>query len=821
MSNDNDDSRVEFEIDVTQSPTARARIEALTKLVVDGQAKMSAGVERMGLMAQTAAAGMSPLVAKMEAFKKSSMAGVDGLRSEFSKLDSAAGKRIDRTIKVDIIGMEKVKELEASIDRMAAVAGRGPNVPSPIPGMPGPSGADRGRNGGPSSGMDVPDNLRGMFKKLEAEAGSSADKIGKAMDDKIGKLPKLQEGTESLKKAFKERSDAAKKLRDDYERAVDNMGEASERMNSNLVKGARSLIGMTKGFAELGLMSAESTEQLAKGMVAVQGAFDIFDGAADLLESVQGSRKARKMGRRAAAEVAETGAAMAGGAMAKSVGGRLMGAGAATAAAGVGANALGVGAGAAGAGGAGATAVGATGLLAPVAAAGAALAALGLVAVELKETFSGTATKAGSVTDTIAQWEVGIAASLVRFGRTDKSVMESGNNMGANELARSQIRAERAEYSLKKNRIDASQKEGTENIARDTQNEKDQRMLQDSIRMRRARTENTSGVDSVIAFELKTKDTTGRQMAASQRISDKGQSGDVDAATAARADAEVRAAQDQMMKSQFRQNFAMTSKAGGNLAQEQGIGASVNSDLLRTQKELDNLRKNGVVTAGYEAANLAKQASLSATLVESLERQKSLTKEKLSIELQGQSQVRDLLKSQLDLTTQKLERSQDAKAAAIGNFSRLGEIEKQQAIKALEQGRVQGGGSLRDEQKDLLRSVGTKEAVRLANQGDEDEARRFGFSDKNFGAGFDQEQAGLLKAKQQIEANLSTSYDVSVKLNADTGAIVDGVMSKVEGLMLKSREDFGRALDAKASQMQVDLSNRSGDQLRQLGKARS
>lgn len=337
MSSDKDDTRVEFEIDVMQSPTARARIEGLTKLVIDGQAKMSAGVERMGIMAQAAAAGIAPLVAKMEAFKKSSMAGVDGLRSEFNKLDTAAGKRIDRTIKVDVLGMDKVKELEASIDRMALKAGRGPSVPSPIPGMPGPSGGGgRGRNGG-SSGMDVPDNLRGMFKKLESEAGTSADKIGKALEDKIGKLPKLQEGTESLKKAFKERSDAAKKLRDDYEKAVDNMGEASERMNSSLVKGGRSLIGMTKGFAELGLMSTETTEQLARGMVAVQGAFDIFDGAADMLESVAGARKAKKMGRKAMQEVAETGAALAGnaaggaavrsgGRMMTGIGGRLFGA---------------------------------------------------------------------------------------------------------------------------------------------------------------------------------------------------------------------------------------------------------------------------------------------------------------------------------------------------------------------------------------------------------------------------------------------------------------------------------------------------------------
>ena len=72
------------------------------------------------------------------------------------------------------------------------------------------------------------------------------------------------------------------------------------------------MIGMTKGFAELGLMSAESTEQLAKGMVVIQGVFDIVDGANDLLEVFNGAWKASTKSVEAANKVAEIQKAMMG-----------------------------------------------------------------------------------------------------------------------------------------------------------------------------------------------------------------------------------------------------------------------------------------------------------------------------------------------------------------------------------------------------------------------------------------------------------------------------------------------------------------------------
>lgn len=69
------------------------------------------------------------------------------------------------------------------------------------------------------------------------------------------------------------------------------------------------------------------------------------------------------------------------------------------------------GGGGAAAGGGAAGGIGATigALAAPVAAAAAALGSLALVGKEVQEVFSGTANQVGSVTDTIATWEVGVA----------------------------------------------------------------------------------------------------------------------------------------------------------------------------------------------------------------------------------------------------------------------------------------------------------------------------------------------------------------------------------------------------------------------------
>ena len=314
---------------------------------------------------------------------------------------------------------------------------------------------------------------------------------------------------------------------------------------------------------------------------------------------------------------------------------------------------------------------------------------------------------------------------------------------------------------------------------------------------------------------MKTQARAQSIIAGSQRIVDKVASGGVvDPREAASASNSIDYFQGQLLGSTNRQTSAQSGAVSTKLRDESGIGGSASAEYIKNLSQQNKLIREGATgTEDYKRAVANVQRYHSAS-IESLDRQKNLVREKLSIEVQGQQKVQDLLKSQLDLTTQKLQRSQDEQSSAIGNFAKLGQIEKQQAIDALNQGRKKGGASLDDSQKDLLRSVGTREATRLANEGDIAEARQFGFNDQTFESGFAKEQAGLSVAKQRIEADLSTSYDVSVKLTTDTSKVVDSVASKVEGLMRRQQQDFTQGVEDRLTSSLKDLLQQVNLQLR-------
>ena len=95
-----EDTSVMFEIGVMEHPASKSRIEALTKLMVDSQTKMTAGMDRVGLMAQSVGSAIAPLVAQMEGFKKSALAGysemqqaANGLNSQMSSTSSSTVRR--------------------------------------------------------------------------------------------------------------------------------------------------------------------------------------------------------------------------------------------------------------------------------------------------------------------------------------------------------------------------------------------------------------------------------------------------------------------------------------------------------------------------------------------------------------------------------------------------------------------------------------------------------------------------------------------------------------------------------------------------------
>ena len=867
-----EETSVMFEIGVMEHPATKSRIDALTKLVVDSQAKMTVGMDRVGLMAQSAGSAIAPLVAQMEGFKKSALSGYSEMQKAANAIKSEKivnivvngaeklgdleamlagmknatvgagmvpvaaqmntlkkdansgddeqrasinGMKEEKIVNIVVNGAEKLNDLEARLAGMQKAAGGGSKG--------GGSGSSGGGSKDPMEGMTP--GLRNVFKELETDAKGSADAIFQAFDEAKAKLPSsIQANTQLLKTEYRKRVTDQRKaydeMQDSLRQAVDGQTEATERMSAMAVKGTRSLIGMSKGFAELGLMSAESTEQLAKGFVVIQGLFDIFDGAADVMESFTGAQKGVRQATEAANKVAQIQASMAGpqfaqlrayqaqliqettianaataantrlnasrgvtgavavGSAAAAVGSAATsGAPVAAAASSLGSIATSAASGLASLTIAVAPVVSALSVVAGIGAAFGAIAAAGALVVE---SLNGTASKQGSWTD----WLVGSGASFARLVGTtnDTSSMFS-------RLAKSQIETEKMEKKSAKSRILADHNENVTNLKTAANDETIQVNFKEDARATRSRTENTGSLDAKIAGELKIQTEAMMAMAASQRIVDKARDGEViDKKTAAKAGTHVSFFQNQIAQSQARQTADQSGFSGTKLSDEKGIGDNALVAYNAQLKIMVGLTKDGNTASDEYTASVSNARKFQASAVESLEKQKSLIKEKLSIEIQGQQKVQDLLKSQLDLKTQALQKSQDEQASAISNFSKLGQIEKQQAIDALAKGRKQGGGSLDDVEKDLLRSVGTKEAVRLANEGDVDEAKKFGFNDKNFDAGFDTEQAGLKAAKTQIEAQLSTSYDVNVKLINDTSGIVASVIGQV-GSMLKTQDE--------------------------------
>lgn len=160
--------------------------------------------------------------------------------------------------------------------------------------------------------------------------------------------------------------------------------DAVERMDKfakSTEKAFKGVMDLGRGMALLGLVSEENSQKFMQSLVMIEGVVSTLKGGADLAQGLSGLMRggAGRAAGAAAAASAASGAASAvggGGFMTATVGG--------------------VGVGVAGAAAAFIAAIG----------------SVSLVAVELKEIFSGTANEVGSVTDTIATWEVGLVSSL-------------------------------------------------------------------------------------------------------------------------------------------------------------------------------------------------------------------------------------------------------------------------------------------------------------------------------------------------------------------------------------------------------------------------
>ena len=669
----------------------------------------------------------------------------------------------------------------------------------------------------------IPKNLKNVFMQFEGVSLKSVDKIGEAMEKKVLDLAKPSSiATAQIRMEYQKRvQDHAKayaKMAEDMDRAVDRQTSALERQESAVKKSARGMIEGAKGFMQLGLLSKDSSDQIVKGLVAIEGAVNMLEGSIDVMQSFTQGWRAMRQATQASGKVADlsrgmstlakagsaigVGTTLAGGATAIGGVGSAVGAGSAVG---------GVGAAGVGAGGLGLGAVGAVAL--PVAAAAAALASLALVAIELKETFSGTATKAGSVTDTIGSYQVGMLASGMRmtgmFERMDSygtqlavSYSQSTDAMldyipligqtakglnllgDAAKLSASYAAVERSEKLLTKNKLINERRDKIENVERNAAFEIDGNQFRNRVQSIRS----SGDVESLATQSQRARfdeQSFQEQMYLSGNISQANMDKDP-----------VKAIQSSisLTKSQASQSLTnATAPIDDKLGAEMQIQMESAKQLAIYQRQATEAAEEQGRTSERYKDSISQVKSIQDTITQSYERQKGLVSERARAEQQSQSQIMEGLQRQLDATRQGIESVKSGYKSAAINFARLGEIEQQQALDAMQQARTKGPASLEDYQKDLLRQTGSKQAIEFADQSDLMEAKSAGF-DGGFKSDFDTERLQLESVQKNIEANIQTTYAATVRVDFDSKAIERSVVDQVNAIMAERNSEITLAV---------------------------
>ncbi|MCF7960773.1 MAG: hypothetical protein K9M08_08515 [Pirellula sp.] len=794
------DTEVMFEIGVAEHPATKARLDSLTKSVLDAQSQMTQGVMGVGDAAKMSTDAVGSVIDQVRQYSQTSVHSVGEIHSAIQRLQKITDHKAQQIVEVVVRGAEAGNGFEVVEDAAA--------------------------------------NLKNVFKELGDVSQAEANRIERAFEGAIGKLPSsVAANTALIKQEYQKRvahqAAAYSKMAADLDSAVDKQGQSTEQLNANMVKATKSVLGAAKGFMQLGLVSEENSEQMLRGLVMIEGAIGILDGGVDLLEAFSKGWKAVRQSTEAAANVSKIQQAMMGpqfaqlrayqaqlvleaqtanaaaiannrlsmsrgvkGGVASSVielaAGNVGKQAAVTAG---GAVAPRAGAAAIGAGGAAVAGSGfmstsvagvATGALGAIASAGAALAAVGLVATELTEIFRGTSTEANSVTGSIASWEASTAASVLGMTGLFNS-LESP----ATKLAQSY-------------------------------------------------TQSIDGFIESIPILGKFKDQINFAGGAI------GDFAALAASNASLARAEKKAANDRMAMEKKEAIGGVTSQAGNAIGQSNfntnaqtlrnnaeasgSVQAKLSAELLiqaRAAQDLAKYQKEAAAAAEEQGTQsrqyqdaYSQVKTYSDSILASQERQKSLVAEQSRIQLDTASKIQDGIRKEMELQDQKMGKLTDGYQSAASNFSKLGAIEKRQAIQALEFARANGGQGLRDQQKDLLRSVGTDEANRFANQGDMAEARRSGF-DRSFGSGFGREKMAIEGAQRQLQADLRNSYAVTVDVKTDQQQIVDAIAGKANSIIAENNQSIIRQVTEKMGlQIQAirDEKNRDNGVRKALGK---
>jgi len=532
-----------------------------------------------------------------------------------------------------------------------------------------------------------------------------------------------------VSRAAAEQQRAAARVSNEQARLTSIVDASGKQIHSSFKEMAGGTLTMARGVAELGLLGEESTEKLVRGLVAVQGSFDVLIGGLDtyygLVEMTEKYRIAQEAaGRAVQIQSAANTAAVRAEAVATQqlAAARTM---ANVAAGGGGASGIVAGAGSSAVGGlSGRIAGGASRLGGAVGGAvmGGAGNAAGLVGASAVG--AGVGGTIAAATAAIAGAGFGIASAMA----TAKEAIQNGvgGGAGADSFVESVGGSDYNPFSWM---VAWSAKwEKSAGDALTAQREQELEL----VKLQRDRNRAFADVDLTESLGM-------------MQLAVRGVEPGLGADAGAQAEALAR------------QREIMQGAKGGILGQAGSNAARNEAGLAIAQMEMDNVR-------------------------EEFELRKRIKEERV----QAAQESLDLSKQELDTVRQQLAVDQERLTSAKERFGQLSELEQQRLIAIKQRADAQGFGSLSREERGMLRGVGTDDATQIAAQGDIASADAAGF-DAVFGQTQRENIRRQGELKQRLEAEINVKQDLVVKVEQDNEAIIDSVreqFAKIQGELM-------------------------------------
>ncbi|MFO0383792.1 MAG: hypothetical protein ACK506_19000 [Pirellula sp.] len=696
---------------------------------------------------------------------------------------------------------------------------------------------DEVRRTSKSHSDDVSAFLDGVQAKLDNWELSHAETYAAMAKDLDGYLAKNGSTTDQI--------GANLRIGESYlNRYRDSAGKMAIEARTSFIEGATYVAGMIKGMATLGLVSEENAQKFMQSYAAIQGVFEIVANGARAYNSVTRgmiqAREAQQMMTKAmtvsaAIETAQIGyvrtyhAALvqeaAAANTAAAANGRLAAsrtaAGAASAASSAGS---GIVEGLGGLGGLGRMArfggmagrVASIGLRAtPIAAAIGAGATIGYQnatgsssrddssvmgstmktyawLLRLTGLFEKLDSPANKLIDSVSEFMGSITNMTGLFDSAQIPGMANGSLiLDARGLAASQAGVERGQKSLDKNRIDNAAKLATQDAEREAEREKERMRFRNSVDMNRSRYESQT---SRFGFQDNVGDRNFERQQFMNRLRMRPIQNEGVQAMAQVAELTARSTHMRSRPSeadaQLKGETKVYADAVSGYAKAKAELDKTLSFAGSTEKDRENAMKNAVVYQEEMIRSMTKQAQLA----------RASGAERLQIEREIQSAAMQAI----DQQQAKLEALNDRRKSAMSAFVNMDAIERSMATKALDKARAGGGGALSKMEAELLGRIGTEETNRFVDQSTEAKAKQLGF-DNSFGQSIDMTRRQIEGTKQQLEAQLQASFDVSMKVEADTDMVVDAILPQVEQAMREMSQAIERSVDEKLRDQLLEI----------------